>query len=242
MFRILDVSAVQAVVDWPAVKAAGYSGAYVKAYEGNKGPDYYFHANVAGCRAAGLLVGSYDFLYPLPHLDPAEQAQKHHLFAGLLDLLPAADLEWPPQSTPKRPGLGQEWSYWGCTAQSIREWAKAYLAKRSELLGYKPIVYTYPDYATNQLQLGTDPDFAAYPLWIASYPASYQHFVPLDGASPQVVKPWASWALWQHSGGGLALPGSGVPVDGNVCRDLADISPPAQPYTTPIALPDVPLT
>ena len=57
--------------------------------------------------------------------------------------------------------------------------------------------------------IGNPPQFADYPLWIASYQAN----------SPMIPKPWTSYVLWQNSGGTAKLP-NGVNVDTDLAVDL----------------------
>jgi lysozyme len=236
MHKGLDVSVVQGPIQWDSVLKAGFEFVYVKGPEGNASPDSNFHTNASGAKSAGLLVGAYSFLYPLPHLDPKEQAKAHQDICGDRDLIPVIDVEWPPSSSKKRPLPFQEWQYWGCGAQQIRDWVKAYLEVRPDCM-----IYTYPDF---WYQIGGihDSEFANYPLWLADYPHEYIHNFPTEGQSPRQLKPWTDWTVWQFTGGGLAMPGTGVPVDGNVCRDL-DMIKVSKPYTTPIAyaLPDLTL-
>lgn len=59
----VDVAVYQGVIDWNAVKNAGYSFAFVKIGSGKSGLDPYFAANMAGANAAGLKVGAYVYSY-----------------------------------------------------------------------------------------------------------------------------------------------------------------------------------
>ena len=66
-FLGIDVSKYQGNVDWPRVKAAGYSFAFVRlGYANGDGSivtDPYFERNVTGAAAAGLDVGVYLYSY-----------------------------------------------------------------------------------------------------------------------------------------------------------------------------------
>lgn len=59
----IDVSKYQGLIDWNAVKNAGYTFAFVKIGSAKSGLDPYFAANMAGAAAAGLKVGGYIYSY-----------------------------------------------------------------------------------------------------------------------------------------------------------------------------------
>jgi GH25 family lysozyme M1 (1,4-beta-N-acetylmuramidase) len=215
LVRGLDVSAAQGVVDWPSIAALGCRFAILKCSEGNRpGWDPQFERNVAGAKAAGLVVGAYHFAYPLPNSggdrDPQSQAQHAFALSGGLgtrpgDLAPAFDFEWPAPP---------EWAKWGCDPAQLRAWALAYLVAAEALWGRKPMLYTYPDFWAH-VGGASEPAFAAYPLWMASYP--HGSAWPIDGDKPAIPKPWADWACWQFTGGGMHLPNA-TPVDFDVMQ------------------------
>lgn len=106
----IDVSHYQGVIDWAAVTAAGIKFAYVKATEGSTYTDPLFAYNVAGARAAGLLVGAYHYMQP----SVSVQAQAEHFLAvagTLLDLPPALDVEEPVNADDVLQWLGEIESY-----------------------------------------------------------------------------------------------------------------------------------
>lgn len=213
----IDISSVQGTVPWDAVAARGTRFAVCKCGNGNDGHDPTFDGNVAGARAAGLVVGVYHFVYcglpdavGHPGRDPIDQAQAHYVASGGLgskpgDLLPCIDLEWPAP---------QDWAKWGVNASMILAWVRAYLGKAEALHGRTPIVYTYPDFAAH---VGFTPDFARYPLWLAAYDN-----IP-------VLAPWSGYSILQTAGGTpsalsrrfqqpTTLP-NGVPVDTDIMQD-----------------------
>jgi lysozyme len=211
MIRGIDISAVQGLVDFGWVKDQGFQFVIVKCFTGNDGKDPNYDKNIAGARAAGLKVAAYHFLYPLP-ADPAHptrnpkvQAKMHYEAAGDISFV-VADLEWPEPAN---------WNKWHVDANFIKQWARTYLEEYERLSGKRMLLYTYPAFA-KLLQL--EPEFAKYPLWIASYTTT-----------PAIPKPWMDWVLWQDGGGTaghkLTLP-NGIPVDSNVAKDLSLWDPP----------------
>jgi lysozyme len=203
LIKGIDVSSVQSNVPWQAVAAQGMKFAIMKCCQGNDGVDPFYKTNMTGAKAAGLYVGSYNFVYPLPPQasqpgrDPVKQAQMHFSVADNTNPV-FCDLEWPAP--------GPDWSKWGVSASQICDWTLAYLAEYTQLSGKKPILYSYP-YFLNAINPPSD--FAQYPLWIASY-------VP----TPVIPKPFTDWVCWQTTGGGGKLP-NGAPVDTDVVKDFS---------------------
>lgn len=192
MLRGLDASAVQGALPIDALATAGHRFLFHKCQQGNDGKDPLFEENVAAARAAGFYVGAYHFLYPLPHLDPVEQAELFFrastLGAARGELPPAFDLEWPD------PDRG--WAKWKCTPKQISDWSQKCLERVEQLWGVVPIVYEYP-YFHGKLAAGADVSWLErYRLWIAAY-----------GPKPVVLSPWKDWTFWQNDGdGGEKLP------------------------------------
>lgn len=227
MLRGLDASSVQGKLPFELLKASGYRFIVIKAQQGNDGLDPQFAANVKGAFSAGIEPFAYCFAYPLPHLDPKEQAR---LFVERTQaLLPGRplflDFEWPSP---------EQWVKWGCTAPQISQWLKELCEEVVRLTGLKPILYTYP-YWWSSLSLGADVSWAAdYALWLAAYVKSE----PAKGANPKVPKPWSTWLFWQWDGnGGMRLPNG---IDADFCvfnggeAELAALirceeAPPTQP-------------
>jgi len=204
-----DVSDVQGEVDFHWLVQQGFQFVIVKCFTGNDGKDSKYDENVAKARAAGLKVAAYHFIYPLPTddahptRDPKVQAKLHYDAAGDVSVV-ACDLEWP---------VPQEWATkWNVNANFIKQWTLTYLAEYERLSGKRMILYTYPNFA-QILQLSANPEFAQYPLWIASYTNP-----------PTIPHPWTDYVLWQDGGGTsghkLTLP-NGIPVDSDVAKDLS---------------------
>lgn len=210
MLKGIDVSSAQGKVQWDKLGPIGLRFCFIKSAEKDYPVDTTFAANVAGARAAGLVVGTYMVPHPIPSLDPKEQAQRHCSLSGALgaksgDLPPVADLEVPAP---------QDWAKYGCSAGQIRAWLLAYLAEVEALWGVAPLVYSYP-YWLQAIGVASEPEFARYGLWMADY-SRFPKSWPTDGSSPVIPKPWASWTFWQHAGGtAMNLPGGG-PVDTSV--------------------------
>lgn len=198
-----DISALQGDVNFQTLANNGIKFVILRCGIGNDGIDGDYKVNVARAQAAGLQVACYHFIYPLPTVpgkesrSPQAQAQAH--FNASEGVLACCDLEWP---------TSDQWQHWGCSAAEIKQWALEYLQTYSQLSGRNMIVYTYP-YFAQSLNLAASPEFAQYPLWIASYEAN-----------PAIPAPWSDWVLWQTTGGGGHLP-NGAPVDTDIAKDLS---------------------
>lgn len=217
----VDVSSIQngdnpgRSIDWAKLVARGCAFAYVRCGYGNEGPDKWFERNANEARDAGLKVGAYHVLFPIPKCDPEEQADEHYAaMKGLAgDLPPMGDLEWPLKVA-KKPR--DTWAFWGCDGAQIRAWTLRWLGRMRTNAGDAG-VYSFPDYLSVQDGIGSklEPSLAAYPLWLANYPSAYQHNPPPDGTKFPSYLPWVTSLCWQFTGGGLVLPG-GAAVDGDV--------------------------
>lgn len=225
----VDISSVQANVDFNWLVGQGIQFVIVKCFTGNDGKDPFYEKNIAGAKAAGLKVGIYHFIYPLP-TDPAHpgrdaltQARMHYEAAGDQPIV-CCDLEWPEP---------QDWSKWKCSAAQINQWTLDYLAEYERLSGVRPIIYTYYFYGKT---LNLPPQFADYKLWIANF-----------SFPPAIPHPWTDWVMQQTGGGntGVAMRlSNGIPVDTDLAKDLSlwgEMPLSAVPAPTPVTEPVVPV-
>ena len=200
-YKGYDISVIQGAVQFELLAQQGTKFIISRCAVGNSGTDINYTKNIAGTKNAGMLPMAYNFAFPLPTLssqptrDPVLQAQLH--FKAAAGELASLDLEWPMEN---------DWNKWGCSAIQIVEWTLTYLQEYERLSGKKIPIYTYPNFMQT---IGNPPQFADYPLWIASYQAN----------SPMIPKPWTSYVLWQNSGGTAKLP-NGVNVDTDLAVDL----------------------
>ncbi|WP_334077359.1 glycoside hydrolase family 25 protein [Paenibacillus sanfengchensis] len=189
--RGVDVSHWQGEVDWPQVKAAGISFAFIKATQGTAWVDPKFRGNAAGAHKAGLLTGPYHFVDAVSPEAARKQAQ--HFVRTLqgvgtpFTLPPVMDYENNPA---------------GLSRPQINQIARAFLSEVERLIGIRPIIYTGNAFAQQ-----FDETLQSYPLWIARY----------SSAAPYDVPAWKKWDFWQYSDSGR-IAGIGGHVDLNVYR------------------------
>ncbi len=145
----IDVSHYQSLIDWEAVRDAGFSFAFVKATEGQDHADTLFCRNWEEMKRVGILRGAYHFYRPeVPAIVQAENfLLQVELEAG--DLPAVLDVEVR--------GDQPDEIFW----HEVFCW----LAVVEHRTGKRPILYTYQKFFNEHLH----PRFADYPLWIARY-------------------------------------------------------------------------
>jgi GH25 family lysozyme M1 (1,4-beta-N-acetylmuramidase) len=137
-------------IDWPAVKSAGASFAFVKATESTGYTDSSFQTNWAGLKAAGMYRGAYHFFHS--DVDPAAQAT---FFLSVVGKVEAGDMLVLDLESAN-----------GQTQATILSHALTFMQNVESATGTKPMLYTSPAFLTNYGGL------AAYPLWVANYGVS----------------------------------------------------------------------
>ncbi len=175
MFEGIDVSSYQRSIDWPRVRAAGISYAYIKATEGVTITDPLFVEHYGWACNVEIPCGAYHFL---TDADPHEQARHFVEVLGTVrlsgDLPPMLDLERGA------PGL------------DVGARALVWLRCVEQMTGRRPLVYTGPGFAASA-HLDRHPELADYELWIAHYTTA---------AEPMRCPPWSDWFAWQYTGSG----------------------------------------
>jgi GH25 family lysozyme M1 (1,4-beta-N-acetylmuramidase) len=169
--KIIDISSFQPNVNFQQVKAAGYTGAYIKATEGTGYTNPYFASHTAAARAAGLVVGAYHFFHP--GVDAAAQAQHFVSVAGRWqpgELPPAADIETTD----------------GVAPQGVTNASMAFMSAIAANFGHEGDIYTGA-WFWNPATLNSGPA-ARYSLWISNY-----------SSAPNIPYPWQSAVLWQYT-------------------------------------------
>ena len=186
-----DVSKYQREVDWPTVKAAGISFAFIKATEGGDRLDDMFAQHWRGAKAAGIPRAAYHFYY---FCRPASEQAEWFIRnvpreAGMLP--PVLDMEWNPLSPTCRLRP---------PAATVHAEMRVFLDIVGRHYGRKPIIYTSVDfYEDNRLQ-----EFHGYDLWLRSV-----------AAHPHERYGGRRFLFWQYTGTG-EIPGIKGDADINV--------------------------
>jgi lysozyme len=194
----IDVSRHDGDIDWPAVKRAGISFAYLKTTEGGDYADPKFFENWKEAAAAGVRRGAYHFMY---WCRPADQQALFFMVNVPNDvdaLPPVLDLEWNDDS-PTCPGAIPA----AKAVSMIRTVLKAMQART----GKRPIIYTDVNFYRDVLAGGA---FADYPFWLRS-----------TAAEPRQLYPGRPFVYWQFTSTGR-IPGIVGDVDRNVFNGSAE--------------------
>jgi GH25 family lysozyme M1 (1,4-beta-N-acetylmuramidase) len=186
-----------APIDWGRVRAGGQAFAIVKATElytdtSTGSPvlytNPYLSGDLAGARAAGLMVGAYAFAHP--ENSATTQADDFAMAVGSLvagGLPPVLDLEVNG----------------GLTPAQLATWTQTFLNRLQADTGIVPMIYTGPNFW--QTAMGGNTGFGRYPLWEAHYTTA---------AAPATIAGWTSYSLWQFADAG-SVPGITGSVDMN---------------------------
>src|SRR5690349_13200061 len=157
----VDVSHYQGVIDWTTAHNAGVSFAFTKATEGVDFIDSNFTQNMAGAKAAGILIGPYHFARPDSfNTDPNDAANEAN------DFVDAIQPYYQGANLTLRPVLDLErLANVGTTAQEkvfLSRWTRNFAAVVRTRLGVDPLIYLNRNYAQNYLES----DISQFPLWI----------------------------------------------------------------------------
>lgn len=192
-YRGIDVSNWSGSIDWVSVANSGVEAVIIQTSEGTFYRDPYLQEFYDGAKDNGLRVGFYHFFNPGSSPTPTEQARYFvDALSGLnADIKLVLDLE-------QTGGLGN----YELTLQALE-----FLREVESLSGLQTAVYTYTNFAQNNLYPGIG--LEDYPLWIAQ--------IDTDAPSPNRI--WGSeYAGWQYSDTGR-VPGISANTDLDIFYD-----------------------
>ena len=200
----IDISKHQGDVDHRQVAQSGMRFCYCKATEGRDYQDPKFEQNIIRIRDVlkqGHIYypGAYHFARPDTDGGNAQDGRAEaENFCNHLEKVCGTILE---KFLP--PALDFE-KYSESDQDENIPWIEAWIETVTKRLGRKPIIYTGAN--VWRYEVGNTDKFIGYPLWQVYYSGTAE-------APPKT--PWASWALWQFSGGKSyqnhpEVPGAGV--------------------------------
>jgi GH25 family lysozyme M1 (1,4-beta-N-acetylmuramidase) len=189
----IDVSRYQNTISWGPVAAAGKRFAIMRATLGNTYLDPTYATNRTGAWAAGLRVAAYH--YAKPSTAPGDATLEADWFvqnAAPLpgDLLPALDIE----------------ETGGLSVAALQVWVGEFLARVTERLGVRPMIYASPNFWKNSLgntTLFADQGYSVY--WVAHWGVSSPSVPALNWGG-------RGWTFWQYTNCG-SVPGISGCVD-----------------------------
>lgn len=201
MWKGIDVSDNQGIIDWAAVKAAGCNFAILRSVRHSGKPDKQFSANVAGCRVQRIPYEVYKYTYALTPTQAVEEAQQ------VVSLLRSHGLTC------------RVW--WDVEDNSLRSLNNGVLTgliqSAADVItgaGLEFGIYTGKSfYEEGVFNTGA----FVCPFWVARYPSS-GYYTLADNPPADKYKPAPSQPLvaWQYTSKGRVDGISGV-VDLNVC-------------------------
>jgi lysozyme len=187
----VDVSNNNGGIDWDAVSASGVQFAICKATQGTTFRDGFFADNMAEMKRLGLVRGAYHFARPSENSAEDEADFFVSVVQATLEPGDLVALDMEDENVP--------------VGNDVGPWTLTWLRRVENALGYKPLVYTFPNYVpTRSLD---EAELADYPLWWASYDVP-----PRDAPAP-----WGERAILQFTATGR-VPG----ISGNVDLDSFD--------------------
>lgn len=188
----VDVASWQGHPDWPQLRAEGHEFMISKVTGEGSYFNPYAAVNIQRARAAGMIVGGYDWVEP-------QRADEMEGDEAALDYLRTLDIVAPRQAgdllcvdfeTP-------EWAN-GVLGRNIEGWMQRYLYTLKDVGGQEVIVYTAP-YFLAETGAGKWPWLGAdFHYWIAAPGPLAQ--LPDDAPWPSgnLVKPWPVAIMHQH--------------------------------------------
>lgn len=201
MWKGIDVSDNQGVINWVKVKEAGSQFAILRSVRRSGKADYQFAANVAGCQVQRIPFEVYKYTYALTPTQAVEEAQQ------VVALLRSHGL------------ICRVW--WDVEDNSLRALNKGVLTgliqSAANIItgaGFEFGVYTGKSFYEESV---FDTDAFSCPFWIARYPSS-GYYALADNPPADKYKPAPSQPLvaWQYTSKGR-VDGITRPVDLNVC-------------------------
>ena len=198
MWKGIDVSDNQGVIDWGKVAAAGVQFAILRSVRRSGKTDYQFVANLEGCRQHGIPVAVYKYTYATTAEEVQEEAQQ------VVELLRSHGLTgtmvwWDVEDRETLQPLGST------KLTELIRIAQAEIEAAGYCFGIYTGLYVYKEGWF---------DFGAFacPLWIARYPSTSQMAwadSPLEQYKPSVGRTIWGWQ-WTSNG---RLRGIDGPVD-----------------------------
>lgn len=205
MWKGIDVSDNQGVIDWSEVAAANVQFAILRSVRRSGKADCQFAANLAGCRKYNIPVAVYKYTYAVTEAQAQEEArqvvallQQHSMAAGTM-------VWWDVEDRDTLQPLGRE------KLTVLIQAARTVIEASGYRFGIYVGLYVYSGewFDFNQ--------FATVPLWVARYYNNY-NVMQFDTDPDQNKKPEVNRAIWgwQYTSTGR-VPGINGNADLDIC-------------------------
>lgn len=204
MWKGIDVSDNQGVIDWGKVKAAGVQFAVLRSVRRSGKMDYQFANNVSGCRANSIPFDVYKYTYATTEDAARTEAQQVVSLLDSVGMDKSTIVWWDVEDRDALWKLGRD------KLTAIISAAKSVIVGAGYRFGLYVGLYVYRETWFDFAQ------FSADPLWVARYPSTAQKYLsynPAEKYKPSVGR--AIWG-WQYSSNGK-VDGISGSVDLDIC-------------------------
>ena len=209
MWKGIDVSDNQGVIDWKKVAAAGVQFAILRSVRRSGKADYQFAANLAGCRQYNIPVAVYKYTYAVTEAQAQEEAHQVIALLQQYNLAAGTMVWWDVEDRNTLQPLGR------AKLTALIQAARTVIEAAGYRFGIYVGLYVYTEgwFDFNQ--------FASAPLWVARYYNNY-NVMQFDADPDQSRKPEVNRAIWgwQYTSTGR-VPG----VNGNADLDICYQNP-----------------
>ena len=229
MWKGIDVSDNQGVIDWAKVAAAGCQFAILRSVRRSGKPDNQFTNNLSGCRQQGIPVAVYKYTYATTAGQAQEEACQVVKLLKNHNMPESTIVWWDVEDRDTLQSLGSS------KLTALIQVARTVIEAAGYRFGIYVGLYVYTEgwFDFNQ--------FATVPLWVARYPAKSRKTlsdIPSERYKPNLGR--ALWG-WQWSSNGK-VPGISGPVDLNIAyqnpveeQELPEETEPGVIYTVSVA-------
>ena len=206
MYKGIDVSDNQGVINWQKVKAAGVRFAVLRSVRRSGKTDYQFMHNVAGCRANSIPFDVYKYTYATTEDAARTEAQQVVALLASINTDKSMIVWWDVENR------DMFWQLGWTNLTAIISAAKSVIVGAGYRFGLYVGLYVYRETWFDFTR------FAADPLWVARYPVSGVKdlsYNPPESYKPDADVGRAIWG-WQYSSNGKVDGISGA-VDLDIC-------------------------
>lgn len=204
MWKGIDVSDNQGVIDWSEVAAADVQFAILRSVRRSGKADYQFAANLAGCRKYNIPAAVYKYTYAVTEAQAQEEARQVVALLQQHDMV-GTMVWWDVEDRDTLQPLGS------AKLTALIQAARTVVEAAGYRFGIYVGLYVYSEgwFDFNQ--------FAASPLWVARYYNGY-NVMQFDAEPDQDRKPEVGRALWgwQYTSTGR-VPGINGNADLDIC-------------------------
>ena len=205
MWKGIDVSDNQGIIDWSQVADAGVQFAILRSVRRSGKADYQFVANLAGCRKYNIPVAVYKYTYATTEAQAQEEARQVVALLQQYNLTTGTMVWWDVEDRDTLQPLGR------AKLTALIQAARTVIEAAGYRFGIYVGLYVYQEKWLDFNQ------FATVPLWVARYYNGY-NVMQFDNEPNQAKRPAVGRAIWgwQYTSTGR-VPGINGNADLDIC-------------------------